>query len=200
MAVYKAQVSTGQDLLAGTFDTISITLVGIDGESPKHVLDRCGLDFQPGFSMGQGPDWCQWASLYGRQWDQIPIGFQGAEDLAPLIAMERHPLTPTDTSWGSSDGEEGAVPTDLPVQRSPSRVAGNAGSVPGARTLPVLWLPQVREYEVPSERALGPIVLIRLHKEPYCVFPESTWYCKTVRVTSPEGDTYHFPCYRWIHG
>lgn len=48
MAVYKVQVSTGQGSLAGTFDTISITLVGIDGESPKHVLDRYGLDFQPG--------------------------------------------------------------------------------------------------------------------------------------------------------
>ncbi|TFJ95885.1 type I inositol 1,4,5-trisphosphate 5-phosphatase 1 [Platysternon megacephalum] len=48
MAVYKVQVSTGQDSLAGTFDTISITLVGSHGESPKHVLDRFGLDFQPG--------------------------------------------------------------------------------------------------------------------------------------------------------
>ncbi|EMP29684.1 Epidermis-type lipoxygenase 3 [Chelonia mydas] len=107
MAVYKVQVSTGQGSLAGTFDTISITLVGIDGESTKHVLDRYGLDFQPG---------------------------------------------------------------------------------------------SVREYEVPSERALGPIVLIRLHKEPYSVFPESTWYCNRVRVTSPEGDTYRFPFYRWIQG
>ncbi|CAM4642204.1 unnamed protein product [Lepidochelys kempii] len=107
MALYKVQVSTGQGSLAGTFDTISITLVGIDGESPKHVLDRYGLDFQPG---------------------------------------------------------------------------------------------SVREYEVPSERALGPILLIRLHKEPYSVFPESTWYCNAVRVTSPEGDTYRFPCYRWIQG
>lgn len=72
--------------------------------------------------------------------------------------------------------------------------------MPGARTLPLLCVPQVREYEVPSERALGPILLIRLHKEPYSVFPESTWYCNTVRVTSPEGDTYRFPCYRWIQG
>ncbi|XP_043359729.1 hydroperoxide isomerase ALOXE3-like isoform X2 [Dermochelys coriacea] len=107
MAVYKVQVSTGQGALAGTFDTISITLVGIDGESPKHLLDQYGLDFQPGL---------------------------------------------------------------------------------------------VQEYEVPSERALGPIVLIRLHKEPYSVFPESMWYCNTLRVTSPEGDTYQFPFYRWIQG
>uniref|UniRef100_A0A674JAY4 Arachidonate lipoxygenase 3 n=1 Tax=Terrapene triunguis TaxID=2587831 RepID=A0A674JAY4_9SAUR len=107
MAVYKVQVSTGQDSLAGTFDTISITLVGSHGESPKHVLDRFGFDFQPG---------------------------------------------------------------------------------------------SVREYKVPSERALGPILLIRLHKEPYSFFPENMWYCNTVQVTSPEGDTYRFPCYRWIQG
>ncbi|CAM4708396.1 unnamed protein product [Caretta caretta] len=107
MTVYKVQVSTGQGALAGTFDTISITLLGIDGESPKNVLDNYWLDFQPG---------------------------------------------------------------------------------------------RVREYEVPSERALGPILLIRLHKEPYSVFPETMWYCNTVRVTSPEGDIYRFPCYRWIQG
>uniref|UniRef100_A0A8C4YI09 Arachidonate lipoxygenase 3 n=1 Tax=Gopherus evgoodei TaxID=1825980 RepID=A0A8C4YI09_9SAUR len=98
MAVYKVQVATGRDSLAGTFDTISITLVGSHGESPKHVLDGFGFDFQP-------------------------------------------------------------------------------GSV-----------------------TLGPILLIRLHKEPYSFFPENMWYCNTVRVTSPEGNTYCFPCYRWIQG
>uniref|UniRef100_A0A8C4YGR4 Arachidonate lipoxygenase 3 n=1 Tax=Gopherus evgoodei TaxID=1825980 RepID=A0A8C4YGR4_9SAUR len=107
MAVYKVQVATGRDSLAGTFDTISITLVGSHGESPKHVLDGFGFDFQPG---------------------------------------------------------------------------------------------SVREYKVPSKRALGPILLIRLHKEPYSFFPENMWYCNTVRVTSPEGNTYCFPCYRWIQG
>uniref|UniRef100_A0A8C0GXH9 Arachidonate lipoxygenase 3 n=1 Tax=Chelonoidis abingdonii TaxID=106734 RepID=A0A8C0GXH9_CHEAB len=55
-------------------------------------------------------------------------------------------------------------------------------------------------YKVPSKRALGPILLIRLHKEPYSFFPENMWYCNTVRVTSPEGNTYCFPCYRWIQG
>uniref|UniRef100_A0A8C0IQZ2 Arachidonate lipoxygenase 3 n=1 Tax=Chelonoidis abingdonii TaxID=106734 RepID=A0A8C0IQZ2_CHEAB len=65
---------------------------------------------------------------------------------------------------------------------------------------PVLCLSQVREYKVPSKRALGPILLIRLHKEPYSFFPENMWYCNTVRVTSPEGNTYCFPCYRWIQG
>uniref|UniRef100_A0A8C0GW21 Arachidonate lipoxygenase 3 n=1 Tax=Chelonoidis abingdonii TaxID=106734 RepID=A0A8C0GW21_CHEAB len=62
------------------------------------------------------------------------------------------------------------------------------------------WRIRVREYKVPSKRALGPILLIRLHKEPYSFFPENMWYCNTVRVTSPEGNTYCFPCYRWIQG
>ncbi|XP_067412559.1 hydroperoxide isomerase ALOXE3-like [Emydura macquarii macquarii] len=107
MAVYKVQVATGREPIAGTFDSISITLVGSCGESPKHGLDRFGVDFQPG-SLG--------------------------------------------------------------------------------------------EYEVPCARSLGPIVLVRLHKEPYSFFPENIWFCNSVRVTSPEGETYHFPCYQWIHG
>ncbi|XP_039355868.1 hydroperoxide isomerase ALOXE3-like [Mauremys reevesii] len=55
-------------------------------------------------------------------------------------------------------------------------------------------------YEVPSAQNLGPIVLIRLHKEPYSFFPSDGWLCNCVQVTSPEGDTYRFPCYRWIEG
>uniref|UniRef100_A0A8C0GYK8 Arachidonate lipoxygenase 3 n=1 Tax=Chelonoidis abingdonii TaxID=106734 RepID=A0A8C0GYK8_CHEAB len=57
-----------------------------------------------------------------------------------------------------------------------------------------------RERGAGDKRALGPILLIRLHKEPYSFFPENMWYCNTVRVTSPEGNTYCFPCYRWIQG
>uniref|UniRef100_A0A8C8SSW6 Arachidonate lipoxygenase 3 n=1 Tax=Pelusios castaneus TaxID=367368 RepID=A0A8C8SSW6_9SAUR len=107
MATYKVQVSTGQEPIAGTFDSIFITLVGSRGESPKHALDAFWVDFQPG---------------------------------------------------------------------------------------------AVGEYEVPSAQSLGQIVLVRLHKEPYSFFPENIWFCNFVRVTSPEGQTYHFPCYQWIYG
>uniref|UniRef100_A0A8C3S6G4 PLAT domain-containing protein n=1 Tax=Chelydra serpentina TaxID=8475 RepID=A0A8C3S6G4_CHESE len=58
----------------------------------------------------------------------------------------------------------------------------------------------VDEYQVPSAQCLGPIVLIRLHKEPHSFFPPDSWLCDRVQVTSPEGDTYRFPCYRWIEG
>lgn len=40
--IYKVQVATGQGLLTGTFDSISITLVGTNGESPKFLLNRVG--------------------------------------------------------------------------------------------------------------------------------------------------------------
>ncbi|KAH0626129.1 hypothetical protein JD844_000910 [Phrynosoma platyrhinos] len=105
--VYKVQVTTGKGLLTGTFDAISITLVGTNGESAKHLLNRVGT------SCAQG------------------------------------------------------------------------------------W---VEEHSVTCDYDLGPILLIRLHKDPYSFFPESSWFCNTVQVKSPEGEVYHFPCYSWIEG
>ncbi|XP_015418013.1 PREDICTED: hydroperoxide isomerase ALOXE3 [Myotis davidii] len=48
MAVYRVCVTTGAYLGAGTLDNISVTLVGMCGESPKQLLDRVGRDFAPG--------------------------------------------------------------------------------------------------------------------------------------------------------
>lgn len=48
MASYKVQVATGQFWGSGTFDTISVTLVGSQGESAKQTLDNVGKDFIPG--------------------------------------------------------------------------------------------------------------------------------------------------------
>ncbi|XP_033026347.1 hydroperoxide isomerase ALOXE3-like [Lacerta agilis] len=107
MATYKVQVATGDILLAGTYSSISITLVGARGESPKHRLDHLGRDF-----------------------------VRGAVD----------------------------------------------------------------DYEVPIEQDLGPIHLIRLHKEPYLFFPTDNWFCNFVRVTTPQGETYNFPSYQWVEG
>lgn len=59
---------------------------------------------------------------------------------------------------------------------------------------------QVDEFTVQSKQDLGSILLVRLHKEPYGVFPPTNWNCSFVNVTSPEGNTYHFPCYQWIVG
>ncbi|XP_058035816.1 hydroperoxide isomerase ALOXE3-like [Ahaetulla prasina] len=107
MATYKVSVATGDMILAGSYSTISITLVGERAESAKQRLDKLGKDF-----------------------------------------------------------------------------------VPGA----------VDEYDVPCERDLGPIVLIRLHKEPYLFFPKDNWFCSYVRVKTPRGETYHFPSYQWLEG
>ncbi|EMP29686.1 Epidermis-type lipoxygenase 3 [Chelonia mydas] len=48
MGTYKVRVTTGNFLLAGTFSSISITLVGTHEESDKKPLDNCGKDFNPG--------------------------------------------------------------------------------------------------------------------------------------------------------
>uniref|UniRef100_A0A8C3F967 Uncharacterized protein n=1 Tax=Chrysemys picta bellii TaxID=8478 RepID=A0A8C3F967_CHRPI len=47
MGIYKVRVATGNFLLAGTFSSISITLVGTHEESDKKHLDNCGKDFHP---------------------------------------------------------------------------------------------------------------------------------------------------------
>ncbi|KAJ7313196.1 hypothetical protein JRQ81_004472 [Phrynocephalus forsythii] len=48
MATYNVRVVTGNFLFSGTLDTISITLVGTEGESPQMALDNWGLDFYRG--------------------------------------------------------------------------------------------------------------------------------------------------------
>ncbi|KAJ6653111.1 hypothetical protein lerEdw1_010197 [Lerista edwardsae] len=107
MASYKVQVATGQYWGSGTFDAISITLVGAKGESGKQLLDNVGKDF-----------------------------------------------------------------------------------VPGA----------VDEFKVSCGQDLGPLLLVRLHKDPYLFFPEDSWYCSFVQLTSPQGEVSQFPCYQWIEG
>ncbi|XP_070586120.1 polyunsaturated fatty acid lipoxygenase ALOX15B-like [Erythrolamprus reginae] len=92
---------------SSTFDSISITLVGLNGESPKQPLDNTGKDFIPGM---------------------------------------------------------------------------------------------VDHYEVTSDRDLGPLLFIRIHKEPYQFLPEDSWFCDFIQLTTPDGQDFHFPCYQWIEG
>ncbi|KAJ7313195.1 hypothetical protein JRQ81_004471 [Phrynocephalus forsythii] len=107
MVTYRVKVATGNYLLAGTFSKISITLVGTQGESPKHELNNFGKDF-----------------------------VRGAVD----------------------------------------------------------------EYDVPCDQDLGPLLMIRLHKEPYLFFPSDGWYCSYVTVKAPQGQVYTFPSYQWMEG
>lgn len=46
--------------------------------------------------------------------------------------------------------------------------------------------------------SLGKLVLIELDKQQLPLFPEDSWFPAKVEVTSPEGDVYFFPVYRWI--
>ncbi|KAK2509334.1 hypothetical protein MC885_006596 [Smutsia gigantea] len=48
MATYKVRVATGTDLLSGTTDSISLTMVGTQGESHKQLLNHFGRDFATG--------------------------------------------------------------------------------------------------------------------------------------------------------
>ena len=71
MASYRVCVSTGTQPGAGTADSISITLVGTRGCSPKTPLDGWGPDFccggvsAAGSPGGAGGLWGHWGTLRG---------------------------------------------------------------------------------------------------------------------------------------
>ncbi|KAG1930260.1 polyunsaturated fatty acid 5-lipoxygenase-like [Pimephales promelas] len=54
----------------------------------------------------------------------------------------------------------------------------------------------VMPIDVSAKEKLGDIVLVKLEKENF-VFNDQ-WYCRCISVTSPSGDRFDFPCYRWI--
>ncbi|GAA6214827.1 arachidonate 12-lipoxygenase, 12R-type-like [Lates japonicus] len=56
----------------------------------------------------------------------------------------------------------------------------------------------VSHFSVCCPKSLGKLVLIELDKKSVLLFPEDSWFPAKVEVKSPEGDTYHFPIYRWI--
>ncbi|KAJ8000753.1 hypothetical protein DPEC_G00183610 [Dallia pectoralis] len=54
------------------------------------------------------------------------------------------------------------------------------------------------EFKVSCPSSLGRLVLIELDKQPVLLLPTDAWFPSKVVVTTPEGDTCHFPVYRWI--
>uniref|UniRef100_A0A665UP70 Arachidonate 15-lipoxygenase B-like n=1 Tax=Echeneis naucrates TaxID=173247 RepID=A0A665UP70_ECHNA len=56
----------------------------------------------------------------------------------------------------------------------------------------------VSSFNVYCPTSLGKLVLIELDKQHLPFFPEDSWFPAKVEVKAPEGDTYHFPIYRWI--
>lgn len=49
--------------------------------------------------------------------------------------------------------------------------------------------------DVHVKEKLGDIVLVKLEKKNLL---DDQWYCRVISVTSPSGDRFDFPCYRWI--
>ncbi|XP_029907859.1 arachidonate 15-lipoxygenase B-like [Myripristis murdjan] len=56
----------------------------------------------------------------------------------------------------------------------------------------------VSSFTVSCPVSLGKLLLIEVDKTPRFLFPDDSWFPCKVHVTSPEGDAYHFPIYRWI--
>ncbi|NP_001089265.1 arachidonate 12-lipoxygenase, 12R type S homeolog [Xenopus laevis] len=61
---------------------------------------------------------------------------------------------------------------------------------PGARDL----------YEVKCDKDLGEILVVRLYKEPFTCFPVDDWFCRSIKVTCPNGETSEFPFHLWFSG
>ncbi|CAM4663559.1 unnamed protein product [Leuciscus chuanchicus] len=53
----------------------------------------------------------------------------------------------------------------------------------------------VMPIDVSVKEKLGDIVLVKLEKKNLL---NDQWYCRVISVTSPSGDRFDFPCYRWI--
>uniref|UniRef100_A0A3P8VVZ1 PLAT domain-containing protein n=1 Tax=Cynoglossus semilaevis TaxID=244447 RepID=A0A3P8VVZ1_CYNSE len=56
----------------------------------------------------------------------------------------------------------------------------------------------VKDFTVKTTSSLGELLLIRVEKDPFLVFPEDEWYCSTIVVRTEGGEVLVFPCYRWI--
>ncbi|XP_039463062.1 polyunsaturated fatty acid lipoxygenase ALOX15B-like isoform X1 [Oreochromis aureus] len=64
--------------------------------------------------------------------------------------------------------------------------------------MPSFYSGAVSRFTVTCPVSLGELLLIEVDKEHRLLLPDMSWYAAKVEVTSPEGDTYHFPIYQWI--
>uniref|UniRef100_A0A3B3U5B5 Arachidonate 12-lipoxygenase, 12R-type-like n=1 Tax=Poecilia latipinna TaxID=48699 RepID=A0A3B3U5B5_9TELE len=53
-------------------------------------------------------------------------------------------------------------------------------------------------YKVKTSSSLGKLLLVKVEKDPFLIFPEDEWYCSKIEVTTPEEEEILFPCYRWL--
>ncbi|XP_059901198.1 polyunsaturated fatty acid lipoxygenase ALOX15B-like [Gadus macrocephalus] len=56
----------------------------------------------------------------------------------------------------------------------------------------------VLKFELDCKKSIGKLVLIELNKNPRLLLPQDPWFPAKVELKSPEGETFHFPIYRWI--
>ncbi|XP_074549378.1 arachidonate 12-lipoxygenase, 12R-type-like [Halichoeres trimaculatus] len=56
----------------------------------------------------------------------------------------------------------------------------------------------VSTFTVSCPKSIGKLLMIQLNKGSQMILPDNAWFPDKVEVKSPEGDTYHFPIYRWI--
>ncbi|XP_073695195.1 polyunsaturated fatty acid 5-lipoxygenase-like [Garra rufa] len=54
----------------------------------------------------------------------------------------------------------------------------------------------VESVDISVKEILGDIVLVKLEKEK--ILLDDHWYCRSISVTTPSGDSFEFPCYCWI--
>ncbi|XP_059367610.1 polyunsaturated fatty acid 5-lipoxygenase-like isoform X1 [Carassius carassius] len=50
--------------------------------------------------------------------------------------------------------------------------------------------------DIRVKEVLGDIVLVKIGKEK--ILLSDNWFCRSISVTTPSGDSFEFPCYRWI--
>ncbi|XP_072360849.1 polyunsaturated fatty acid 5-lipoxygenase-like isoform X2 [Scyliorhinus torazame] len=55
----------------------------------------------------------------------------------------------------------------------------------------------VEQYDIPSDQDIGNIWFVKLEVTKYIV--EDYWFCLSVLVETPSGETLHFPCYKWLN-
>uniref|UniRef100_A0A3P9N3W5 Arachidonate 12-lipoxygenase, 12R-type-like n=1 Tax=Poecilia reticulata TaxID=8081 RepID=A0A3P9N3W5_POERE len=49
-----------------------------------------------------------------------------------------------------------------------------------------------------TSSSLGKLLLVKVEKDPFLIFPEDEWFCCKVEVKTPEDEEILFPCYRWL--
>ncbi|XP_034503165.1 arachidonate 12-lipoxygenase, 12R-type [Ailuropoda melanoleuca] len=92
MAAYKVKVATGTDLLSGTMDSISLTIVGTRGQSHKQLLNHFGRDFATGAEHNglRQVEEGEVAKGASREGDGAAvIGKTAAEDTLPILLEHR---------------------------------------------------------------------------------------------------------------